>query len=249
MDVPCDHFMAELYGKWLGQNDPLAPHQPAMPFAHYTYLAQEVMQLLALLRSLTPDAPRIRILDYGAGWGHWAQLARSFGAEVVLVELSPAKIAYLQGLGFSVKQFDQLDGESFDFINTEQVIEHLSDPAATVRALMQRLSPHGILKLSVPDGTGIDRVLGSWEWRLTPANRERIMPIQPLEHLNCFTPESLDHFAAQFSLRRIGVPLRMAYAYPADLSGAGGLLKTIVRPVKRFVLKRGCYALYARERS
>jgi len=242
--TPDDDFMVELYGRWLGPNDPLAPHQAHMPLDHYSYLSQEVHTLLAFLRPRVRGRDRIRILDFGAGWGHWAEFARAYGAEVTVTELSPAKADHLLGFGFQVAATKDLESNSFDFINTEQVVEHLSNPRVVVQWLCGLLRRDGVLKLSVPDGTGIDAVLAHWDWSNAYEQRERIMPLQPLEHLNCFTSASLNRFAGQFGLERLGVPLRAAYSSLVDLDSAKGLVRAVARPIKRFVFKRGCYGLF-----
>ena len=56
-------------------------------------------------------------------------------------------------------QPDQLPDNNFDFIGTEQVVEHLSFPRETVMTLKNSLADGGILKISVPDGSDIRAVL------------------------------------------------------------------------------------------
>jgi len=244
--VPDDALLDELYGEWLGFNDPLAPHKPHMPLDHYAYLAQEVLQVFAMLRARRPDAPRLRVLDFGMGWGHWSEMARACGAEVCGAELSPNKVAHARQRGFEVADLDALAGRQFDFINTEQVVEHLPEPRPMVERLSNLLAPGGLLKLSVPDGSGTAAVLEGWDWTNAYARRDDIMPVHPLEHLNCFTPDSLHRFAQLCGLRREKVPLKIAYGYPGDWSTARAAAKSIVRPIKRFVMMRGCYALFSR---
>jgi len=246
--VPDDVFMAELYGNWLGKNDPLAPNKPQLPMEYYGYLAQEVLQIFEFLRKRKHGIDRPNVLDFGLGWGNWAQVARAFGGNVSGVEFSPSKIQHLKGLGFSILASDELhtNVEKFDFINTEQVLEHLANPAEVTASLIRLLKPGGIIKLSVPDGRGIPRRLEHWDWAGANERREVLMPIQPLEHINCFTSDSLNRFAGRFGLKRLGLPIRNALAFPADWSGWRTISKGLLRPIKRHVLKRGCYALYER---
>ena len=44
----------------------------------------------------------------------------------------------------------ELDGQ-FDLITCMEVIEHVADPAAFVKALARRLAPDGLLILSTPN--------------------------------------------------------------------------------------------------
>lgn len=245
VEVPDAHFLGELYGNWLGINDPLAPHQPQMPIGYYAYTSAELLQLMQYMRKIGITDGRPKILDFGMGWSNWAQIARGYGADVSGIELSPKKITHARTLGFHVEEsLAAFSPSSFDFINTEQVIEHITEPANIVSELVKLLRPNGILKLSVPDGTGITAVLKNWNWNETLARKDELMPVQPLEHVNCFTAESLDHFAARFGMTRISLPLRIAYSYPADWSDLKSIAKGILRPIKRNTLGRGCYALY-----
>lgn len=246
-ETPDDALSAELYGEWLGLNDPLAPDKPHMPLDHYSYVAPEVLQLLAFLRSRMPDRPRIRIVDFGFGWGHWAEMARACGADVTGAELSPRKVAHARQRGFEVLDLDALAGRQFAFINTEQAVEHLSNPRPLVEQLRTLMAPGGLIKLSVPDGSRALQTLKCWNWSGACALRDDILPIHPLEHLNCFTPKSLNHFAIQCGLRRERLPLRIAYGFPGDWSNARAAAKNLVRPIKRFVLMEGCYALFSRK--
>lgn len=244
--LPSDDMLAEVYGNWLGKNDPLAPSKPPMPFDYYTYFAQEIMQLIVFLQKRHGRQRRLRFLDYGMGWGNWAVMAQAFGVDVSGVELSPTKAAFAESRGIKLLPPDELPDNGFDFINTEQVVEHLSFPHETVMSLKNSLADGGILKISVPDGSDIKAVLRSWKWNDAMANREKIMPLQPIEHLNCFTAPSLQKFAEGCGLKPVSLPLGLVYAYSTDWSGTRAIAKNLLRPVKRFVLRKGCYGLFER---
>lgn len=243
-EIPNDQLLADLYGNWLGKNDPLAPHKPPMPMDYYTYMAQEVMQIVAFLQRRHGTSRRLRFLDFGMGWGNWAQMAAAFGVEVYGVELSPEKAERARALGIQVLLETEIAHQHFDFINTEQVIEHLVAPRDAVSRLRSCLAPGGLLKVSVPDGSGIESVLRSWKWRAALDRRDDIMPVQPLEHLNCFQPASLRRLGELCNLRDVAIPLSTTYAYSTDWSSARQVARNVLRPIKRFIRKRGCYVLF-----
>lgn len=243
-DIPDDNFSAEIYGNWLGKNDPLAPHKPPMPMEYYSQMASEVMQIIAFLQKRNGSHRRLRFLDFGQGWGYWSLMARSFGIDVYGIELSPEKITYAKSIGLNIIQISDLENHQFDFINTEQVIEHLAEPRKTVDMLKKCLAPLGILKLSVPYGNDIISTLHSWDWTNSIARKDEIMPIHPLEHLNCFTSNSLNYMARSCGLKRINLPLKICYIYSTDWGNLKSIVKNILRPIKRFKLNRGCYALF-----
>lgn len=242
--LPSGDTLAEIYGNWLGKNDPLAPSKPPMPFDYYTYFAQEIMQLIVFLQKRHGQKRRLRFLDYGMGWGNWAVMAQAFGVDVFGVELSPTKAAFAESRGIKLLPPDDLPGNSFDFINTEQVLEHLSFPRDTAMTLKNALAAGGILKISVPDGSDIKAVLRSWSWSDALANKDKIMPVHPLEHLNCFTPSSLQKFAAGCGLKPVSLPLNLVYAYSTGWNSPRAVAQNLLRPIKRFVLRKGCYGLF-----
>ena len=244
-NVPDDSLLGEIYGNWLGKNDLLAPHKPPMPLAYYAYSAAEIMQIIAFLQKKIGTGRRLRFLDYGQGWGNWSQMARSFGVDVYGVELSPEKVAHAKSLGLKIIDTEDLSNYEFDFISTEQVIEHLVEPRADVERLKICLAPGGIIKLSVPDGDGIESILKAWNWAGSFDRRELIVPVQPLEHLNCFTSDSLTRFASSCGYKRVSLPLSIAYVYSTDWSSMKSAGKNLLRPIKRFKLMQGCYGLFS----
>lgn len=246
-EVPDDAAATLIYSQWLGKNDPLAPSKPPMPLDYYTYMAQEVMQLVAYLQRTVGIARRLRFLDYGMGWANWAQMAQSFGVDVYGVELSAPKRAHAERLGIKVVDLADLPGMRFDFICTEQVIEHLNEPREAVLVLRDCLDAAGILKISVPDGSKTKTVLNAWTWNGALNRKDEIMPVHPLEHLNCFDPRSLRRFAQSCGLKAVRLPFGLMLAYSTDWSTTKLAAKNVLRPVKRFVLQDGCYALFRRE--
>ncbi|MBL0011472.1 MAG: class I SAM-dependent methyltransferase [Nitrosomonas sp.] len=244
--LPSDAILAEIYGNWLGRNDPLAPSKPPMPLDYYTYMAQEIMQLIAFLQKRHGRDRRLRFLDYGMSWGNWVLMAQKFGVEVFGVEKSPIKCAYAQSRGIKVLSVEELSRYSFDFISMEQVVEHLSFPRQTVLTMKDALASGGIIKISVPDGSHMKSVLRSWTWDGAIAQKDKIMPLHPLEHLNCFTPLSLQKFAKGCELKPVSLPLGLVYAYSTDWSNPRAVAKNLLRPIKRFVLHKGCNELFER---
>lgn len=245
-EIPEEVDATLIYSQWLGKNDPLAPSKPPMPLDYYTYMAQEVMQLVAWLQRTVGRARRLRFLDYGMGWANWAQMAQSFGVDVYGVELSAPKRAHAESLGIKVVDLADLPGMKFDFICTEQVIEHLNEPREAVLVLRDCLDVGGLLKISVPDGSKVKAVLRTWSWNGALARKDDIMPVHPLEHLNCFDPRSLRRFAQSCGLKSVSLPLGLMLAYSTDWSTVKLAAKNVLRPVKRFVLQGGCYALFTR---
>ena len=92
-----------------------------------------------------------KILDFGAGIGTFAKQFRDRGVEVVCVEPDCAQREILQREGFSVAaDLGGVEDESIDYIYSLNVLEHIEDDVAEVKALFKKLKPGGHVFFYVP---------------------------------------------------------------------------------------------------
>ncbi len=141
----------------------------------------------------------IKVLDFGMGWGHWVLAANALGLSAAGAELSEERIAFAQMHGVQVvKPFEPHIQDTYRFINTDQVFEHIDEPEKTLRELASLLRKNGIIKIFVPNTDPIYRRLKAGQW--VPGKDA----FHPLEHINSFNFSSLKAMA-----RRSGLsPLR-----------------------------------------
>jgi predicted SAM-dependent methyltransferase len=92
----------------------------------------------------------------------------------------------------------EFDGH-FDFINTDQVFEHLTHPLQIGEQLVDLLQPGGVLKIFVPDADSTLRQIRAGKWR--PSKDA----LHPLEHVNGFNRRSLERFAGRLGLAPVRV--------------------------------------------
>ena len=105
-------------------------------------------------------------LDVGCGAGLLAEPLARLGAKVSGIDASPEVISVARdhaanmGLGIDYRSGDvqELEGQ-FDLITAMEVIEHVAEPAAFVKALAKRLAADGLLILSTPNATGWSKLL------------------------------------------------------------------------------------------
>ncbi len=188
-----------------------------------------------LVRLLHPDA-RPRVLDYGMGEGHWAVMARAYGAEVWGTDVDPRseRVAGESGVRFAADVAALEDG-AFDFINADQVFEHLPDPLGVIRLLAAKLRSGGHCKISTPSDGGIEAKLARLNrggYALETFKRE-FHALAPLSHINLFTAASLRALAAAAGLESFRVPLRTCYAVMTGFHSARQLNRNLYNPFKR----------------
>jgi hypothetical protein len=110
----------------------------------------------------------IRVLDYGAGSGRMAEIAR--------------------GNGFNIESWDPFSSHQterpqglFDLVVCNEVLEHTADPVATARDIVEWMPPHGVVYISTQiqefDNNTVDL---DW-WYIGPRNG----------HISIFSQKSL----------------------------------------------------------
>lgn len=193
--------MQALYQDWIDNEQSLRKKQGAGPSLFKRYASQ----IQTLLRMLPGRADRLRLLEYGMGWGYWSRMAQAYGLDVTGFELSDERREYARAMGLKVITELPPPGEHFDCLYANQVFEHLPDPLATLGQLCARLVSGGLVYIRVPDGRGIADRLRRRGWS------PDLDAIHPLEHINCFTRKTLIDLAAGAGLHPVQPPLRLSW--------------------------------------
>jgi 2-polyprenyl-3-methyl-5-hydroxy-6-metoxy-1,4-benzoquinol methylase len=173
-------------------------YYPRSAFSLDSYRPHEVSKgIISWLRGDYASAYRwvpegVRVLDIGCGFGETLGYHQQRGCEVHGVEADDNIRRVAEKFGFNVKVglFNPQDYSAgyFDFVTMDQVIEHTTDPLATLRGVSQVLKPGGCLVLSTPNARGLSLRLFGKKWINWHAPY----------HLQYFNPDSL-HAAAEKS--------------------------------------------------
>lgn len=129
------------------------------------------------------------------GWGFWCLMAKAHGYNVCGIEMSKSRIDYARNNGIHV--YDNLSkiDKAFDFIYSNQVFEHVSDPVGSLQMLVKHLKDDGIMKISVPNGISVVKENFTSNWQASKN------AIHPLEHINCFNNSTLKLLADKSNLK------------------------------------------------
>lgn len=164
--------------------------------------AEQITDFLTFRRSSCPPA----VLDFGCGHGAWLDVAAALGCRTTATDIGASVLAEVRSRGHRTTSPDRIQPSSFDLVNAEQVLEHVTRPAEVVERLAAALRPGGILRIGVPDGSKVLSSMRTGAWQVPKTDKLSLNPIAPLEHINCFD---------RGSLRRLGRGAGLApFRYP-----------------------------------
>lgn len=226
-EILSDEMMVTLYDHWLAEDcdDSGQVHQTTARTLRY------VTEIKRIFEYLNKEPQTIKILDFGMGWSEWIRIAASFGAQAFGAELSDAKIRHAKRFGIEVLDWDAMTDHQFCLINTEQVFEHIPHPFQTLMHLKQCLKPDGLIKISVPNGAGIEARIKKNGWQTFQRDNAALNPAAPLEHINTFTHESILALARRAGMKPVPMPLPTQLSGFVDIKHPAASVKSILKPV------------------
>jgi SAM-dependent methyltransferase len=181
---------------------------------------KHVLQIELLTRRLRGNNA-VRVLDFGCGYGDFLAMCAAYGFDAHGVDRSAARRDNARVLVHS--ELSDLSGQApFHAVTLFEVLEHLDDPRAILEALRPHLIADGILVLETPDCTGVRGISTLDDYR----------KINPLDHINGFTCETLRRIATETGFQPIAKPVSQVTADP--LRVAKTELKRVLR---RFLSK------------
>jgi hypothetical protein len=240
--IPGSRLLGELYDEWIPASERERLAQLRDVYVP-DYWAQQIHFIIEHLR-LKPC--EITMLDFGMGWGEWASMARAYGCDVYGSELSVERLRHAHSIGIPTLDWREIAQRRFHYINTEQVFEHLLDPLHTLRHLAGSLAPRGVIKISVPDSRTALRALSRNPsfGALSAAYR---VPVQPLEHVNCFEFHTLARLAAQVGLKPLRPSIRLIYNASAGWLSLRRAARLLARPIYRHIYPKSTFTYFVRE--
>lgn len=163
---------------------------------YHDYLADKAIlqrnfrRRIAPLRKLIPQG---RLLEIGAAYGFFLELARSHW-EASGLEISSDAADHARRAGLDVQCADFLDlpdePDSYDLICMWDTVEHLAHPVRYIEKAARWLRPGGYLALTTGDVASLISRLRKQNWRL----------IHPPTHLYYFSTDTLRQAARQAGL-------------------------------------------------
>jgi 2-polyprenyl-3-methyl-5-hydroxy-6-metoxy-1,4-benzoquinol methylase len=215
---------------------------------------RELVRLFEL--DAAPGSNRGRtFLDHGGGTGVAYAAAKSLGLNSWFADMDR------QAIAFVTEQFQlppthlvtrlSEQHERFDYVLSDNVVEHVPDPVALIRELVASLQPGGVLVIKTPHAAANDtyfypRVCSTytkkvaqhngWSTALERLVRDPIWCCDPPRHLYSFSKQSLAHMArlagldpAHFRIETYQTPLLKNSFVERALAPRRGLLGPLRR--------------------
>ncbi|PWL30505.1 MAG: hypothetical protein DCO96_05885 [Fluviicola sp. XM-24bin1] len=140
-----------------------------------------------------------KLLDIGAGYGFFMEVAKERGWDVYGSELTDEAVNHCEGKGLKMYkgEFHKLDlePESFDVIVSIEVLEHLNTPVQYANKAKEILRKGGVLYLTTPNFNSILR------YRL----KEQYNVIEYPNHLCYYTPQTLNNLFATHGFNKLDI--------------------------------------------
>jgi malonyl-CoA O-methyltransferase len=138
---------------------------------------------------LSEDLKNKKLLDAGCGTGWFSQRAVERGAIVTSMDIGPKLLKKVAKKCNSERVVGSImtmpfKSETFDFVVSSEVIEHVPDPFLALRECYRVLKPGGTLVISTPNKF--------WYFALYIAEKLKIRPYQGLENWSDFDQIQLD---------------------------------------------------------
>ncbi|MDY7076052.1 MAG: class I SAM-dependent methyltransferase [Chloroflexota bacterium] len=187
-EIPNESLMFKLYEQWIDPERVFERYTNRHSARYFVWVTKEIATAIEYL-DMMPN--QVKFLDFALGWGNWCLIAKGFGCDVYGTELSQVRIDRAEASGIKVISWEEIPDYQFDFINAEQVFEHLADPFETLVHLKRALKPGGVIRINVPDGGDIKRRLQVWDWQAPRDSENCLNPVAPLQHINCYTHQVL----------------------------------------------------------
>jgi SAM-dependent methyltransferase len=191
-------------------------------------------------------------LDIGASHGIMLDVVRERLPKWTLsaVEISPSARASLAARGYdTVASLESIDADArFDWINLDNVLEHMPDPVGTLTRLRRYLSPGGFIYIDVPNESFF-----SIRYRINDLVRGfRKAPTFP-GHVNLFTPPTLKktiraagYRCERFWLESVSAPGRLHGGLGAEETPRVRAVLRVLRLTRIDIVLRFAYFLCAR---
>tara|TARA_B110000977_G_scaffold682_1_gene967 strand:+ start:19529 stop:20296 length:768 start_codon:yes stop_codon:yes gene_type:complete len=140
----------------------------------------------------------IKILEFGCGWGFWANFMKSMNFDIETVEISDSRKKYLDKI--NIKNYESINkiDNKYDLIFSNQVLEHIPEPFETLSELKGKLKDNGFMFHKFPSSFLFKQQLSN---NYIPKKN----CAHPLEHINIFNKKCFEKMSQLLDLKKVKI--------------------------------------------
>ncbi len=202
--------MYEFYEEEYYQNDYALYQKKEYDGVDLNYRDNVFRQKIAVLEKWGEYSSKPQsFLDIGCGEGYALAFFRKEGWDVCGIDLSsyglkthnPEMESYLRKGDFSkvIKSLSDED-KKFDFINADNVLEHLPNPRAFISSITKIMTEEAVVCITVPNDFSIIQGLA---FKMNQINKAFWVTDETSEHFNYFSEQSLTRFFEAAGFKKI----------------------------------------------
>jgi 2-polyprenyl-3-methyl-5-hydroxy-6-metoxy-1,4-benzoquinol methylase len=187
--IPSEKFSYDLYEKLISQQESLGKKQ-TLRASNFRGNFDELLVFEKLTKKISS---KIKILEFGSGWGYWSKLANSLNFDVTASELSNVRKEYIKSNGIKILNDLENTSEKFDIIYSDQVFEHINYPKKIFNLLYKTLNKGGYLFIKFPDSLMFQYKINK---NFIPGKNQA----HPLEHINLYFKNSFKYMIRDMNM-------------------------------------------------
>jgi 2-polyprenyl-3-methyl-5-hydroxy-6-metoxy-1,4-benzoquinol methylase len=191
-----------------------------------------------LMRSISVQDKKIKLLDIGCGSGHFLKEAidrgfDAFGVDISQLAIKRAVDIYgLKGKVFHINSINDIKGlceiEGFNVITLWEIIEHLPSPKSSLNEIARFLKPGGYVFFSTPN-------IGSLYVNILKQNWHGFGIFK--YHLSYFNPKTLSFvFPNNQGFKKVAIKTISPYGDPFFITK--NLIHSLIPQIKNVILRR-----------
>jgi len=188
-NIPNDKFSQYLYENVISSQESLDKKKNLQNFKKkYDFE-------ISLIKSIF-KGKNVNVLEFGAGWGFWAKHALENGINIDVFEISKERINYMRKNGLNVIEDLNSINKKYDFVYSDQTIEHLNDPHEIFKNILPQLKSGGYFLINYPSTFMFKK-------KLNKNYQPQKDAAHPLEHLNLFNKSTIKFFTNKYNLELV----------------------------------------------
>lgn len=195
--LPDDEFLNTLYDRVISGKLCVEGSEHDQSYANRLRYVADLLQL--------GSNTQAKALDFGSGAGVTLRIFEACNVEAVGYEPSELRAEYSRQAGSHVVTVlqDLMDEAPFTIVVLDNVLEHLPAPAQSMKLISSITAPDAVAYVSVPN---FDDPIMRREITRHGRQEDLTMTVNPWEHLNYFSPVTLDRLMAETGFAPIAAP-------------------------------------------